>query len=255
MNMYRIKLCIEALSEQKSGIGLEMQTVRKIKQMLAAFLTVFCTVGNYANAQKLAVSAGGDLVSSYIWRGQYAGGVSIQPSASISLSGFSLTAWGSTGFSSNDVREYDFTLAFDKAGFRLAVTDYWFDTSDNYFDYDVQTTAHIFEATAGYDFGVAAISCNIFFAGNDFHAADGKRAWSAYIEASVPFKLGGLDWKAEAALTPARGFYANCFNAVNAGIAVKKEISVTDSFSVPVFTKISFNPYQGKCFFTFGLTL
>lgn len=47
-----------------------------------------------AKAQdKVEASAGVDLVSGYVWRGQDLGGVSLQPSASIAYKGFFLGAW------------------------------------------------------------------------------------------------------------------------------------------------------------------
>lgn len=41
---------------------------------------------------KVEADIGADLVSGYIWRGQDLGNVSIQPSASVSYKGFSLSA-------------------------------------------------------------------------------------------------------------------------------------------------------------------
>ena len=49
-----------------------------------------------ANAQQFNVQ--GDLVSSYVWRGMYQTGASIQPTLGFSVGNFSLTAWGSTDF-------------------------------------------------------------------------------------------------------------------------------------------------------------
>ena len=46
---------------------------------------------------KVEADIGADLVSGYIWRGQDLGNVSIQPSASVSYKGFSLSGWGSVG--------------------------------------------------------------------------------------------------------------------------------------------------------------
>lgn len=43
---------------------------------------------------KVEADIGADLVSGYIWRGQDLGNVSIQPSASVSYKGFSLSGWG-----------------------------------------------------------------------------------------------------------------------------------------------------------------
>ncbi|MDR0744090.1 MAG: hypothetical protein LBF05_07020 [Tannerella sp.] len=223
-----------------------------------ALLTVALSVTtSWANAQKVEVSAGGDLVSSYIWRGQYLGGVSIQPGASLSAGGFSLTAWGSVGFSVLDTKEFDFTIGYSAGGFSVALTDYWFTTSGddaNYFNYGAHSTAHIFEATVGYDFGPAAIAWNTNFSGSDYRA-DGDRAYSTYLEASAPFKLGGLDLKAEVGMTPWEGLYSNKFNIVNIGVTAGKEIRVTESFVIPAFTKITFNPYEEKCYFVFGVSL
>lgn len=60
---------------------------------------------------KVEASAGADLVSGYIWRGQDLGGVSIQPTLSVSYKGFSLSAWGTAGIEKEDTKEIDLTLA------------------------------------------------------------------------------------------------------------------------------------------------
>ncbi|MDR1524511.1 MAG: hypothetical protein LBS79_04500 [Tannerella sp.] len=235
--------------------------MKRIVLKKSAMLAVaFLTTGSLAKAQEVEVSAGGDIVSSYIWRGQYLGGVSIQPGASVSVAGLSLAAWGSVGYDSNDTKEFDFTIGYGTGGFSVAITDYWFNTLNandeinNYFDYAAHTTAHIFEATLGYDFGPAAIVWNTNFAGADYKA-DGDRAFSTYIEASAPFKLGGLDLKGEVGLTPWDGVYSDKFNIVNIGVTVGKEIRISESFSLPAFTKITFNPYAEKCYFVFGVNL
>jgi hypothetical protein len=222
------------------------------------FAVAFFATCTLAKAQGVEVSAGGDIVSSYIWRGQYLGGVSVQPGASVSISGFSLTAWGSVGFDNFDTKEFDFTLGYSTGRFSAAITDYWFTIigdNVNYFDYGARSTAHIFEATLGYDFGPAAVVWNTNFSGSDYKADDGDRAYSTYIEASAPFKLGGLDLKAELGLTPWEGLYSNKLNVVNIGLTIGKEIRVTESFTIPAFTKITFNPYGEKCYFVFGVSL
>lgn len=60
--------------------------------------------------EKFQASAGIELASSYVWRGQDLGNASIQPSLSLSWKGLSLSAWGSAGFSRNDTREVDLTI-------------------------------------------------------------------------------------------------------------------------------------------------
>ena len=187
---------------------------------LVFVMVILSTVVLFAKAQKAEVSAGADIVSSYLWRGQDLGGASVQPAAAISVGGFSLTAWGSVGFNNSDTKEFDFTLGYGTGGFNVAITDYWFNTRDengdinNYFDYEARTTVHMFEATLGYDFGPAAILWNTYFAGADYKA-DGDRAYSTYLEASVPFRAGGLELKGELGFTPWEGIYSDKFNVVN----------------------------------------
>lgn len=204
--------------------------------------------------EKVEVSVGADIVSNYIWRGIDCGGASIQPSISVAKSGFSLTAWGSTGFSKSDTKELDLTLGYSIAGFNVAITDYWFDTR-RYFDYSAHTTAHIYEASVGYDFGVLAINWNTYFAGDDYYKSDGKRAYSSYLEASAPFKLGGVDFSAEIGLTPWEGAYSNKFNVINLGLTAFREIKITDTFNVPAFAKLIVNPNTEGAYFVFGVSL
>ncbi len=207
--------------------------------------------------EKTEVTVGADLVSGYIWRGNDCGGVSIQPTLSVARSGFSLTAWGSVGIESADTKEFDFTAGYTTGGLNVAVTDYWFNQVDNvkskYFDYRAHSTAHMFEATLGYDFGLAALSWNTIFAGSDY--TNGNRAYSTYIQASAPFKLGGLHFNAELGFTPWEGLYSNKFNVTNIGLKAAKDIKITDTFTLPVFAKVIANPYTEGAYFVFGLSL
>ncbi|MDR1332613.1 MAG: hypothetical protein LBK07_10990 [Tannerella sp.] len=224
------------------------------KRVLPAIMFAALSWIPAATQAQVVASVGGDLVSSYIWRGAYCGGVSIQPALSLSAGGFSLSAWGSVGFTAGYTEEYDFTLGYGTGGFSAAITDYWFNVSDNYFNYRSDETAHMFEATVAYDFGPLALSWNTFFAGNDFDSR-GERAYSTYVQASVPFALGGVGMKAELGLTAWDGLYSDRLNVVNAGLTGSKEIRITDSFSVPAFTKVVFNPYGQQMYFVFGISL
>lgn len=205
--------------------------------------------------ENVEVSIGADVVSEYIWRGTYCGGLSVQPSISIAKSGFSLTAWGSVGINAEDTKEVDLTLGYGAGGFGVALTDYWFNTQDSprYFDYRSRG-AHVLEATVGYDFGPVALSWNTNVAGYDYYKENGKRAYSSYVEAVVPFKLGGFDFAAEIGATPWEGAYSDGLNVTNIGLGVSKEIKVTDSFTLPAFAKVTANPFEDRTYFVFGLT-
>ena len=47
--------------------------------------------------EKIETTISGDIVSSYIWRGQDLGSVALQPTLGVGYKGLSLTAWGSYG--------------------------------------------------------------------------------------------------------------------------------------------------------------
>lgn len=114
-------------------------------------LVAMCFWGGInANAQQFNVQ--GDLVSSYIWRGMYQTGVSIQPTLGFSAGGFSLTAWGSTDFDGTSAsagaaaKEIDLTAAYTlgNSGLTFSVADLWWagQGARKYFNFKSHETAH-----------------------------------------------------------------------------------------------------------------
>ena len=222
-------------------------------------------MGMTALAQdKVEATISGDLVSNYIWRGQDCGDVSIQPTLGVSYKGLSLIAWGSVGLSnSNDTKELDLTLSYTTGGFNIGITDYWFnvglDPENRYFKYDAHGTNHVFEANIGYDFGLVSLQWYTNFAGNDGLNKNGKRAYSSYFEANVPFKLATVDWSATVGIIPyATSFYnewTSGFSVTNIALKASKDIKITDSFSIPLFAQLVGNPRTQKGYFVLGFTL
>ena len=211
---------------------------------------------------KVETTVKGDFVSSYIWRGQDAGSAAVQPTLGVGYKGLSLTAWGSYGLvDKDDVKEFDLTLGYAAGGFNIGITDYWFseglDPDGRYFKYDAHSTNHLFEATVGYDFGPVALAWYTNFAGNDGLNKNGKRAYSSYVEANVPFCLAGVDWTATAGAVPyATTFYGTTgFAVTNLSLRATKDIKVTDSFSIPIFGQVTGNPCSQKAYLVLGFTL
>ena len=213
---------------------------------------------------EIETTISGDVVSSYIWRGQDLGSTAIQPTLGVGYKGLSLTAWGSYGLvNPADTKEFDLTLAYTAGGFNIGITDYWFnsglDPEARYFKYDAHGTNHVFEANIGYDFGFASLQWYTNFAGNDGANKDGKRAYSSYVEANVPFKLASVDWTATAGAVPfATSFYndwTSGFAVTNLALKATKEIKVTDSFSIPIFGQVVANPCSQKAYLVLGFTL
>ena len=212
--------------------------------------------------EKVETTICGDVVSSYIWRGQDLGNVSLQPTLGIGYKGLSLTGWGSVGLSDpSDTKEFDLTLSYAIGGLNIGITDYWFnnglDPENRYFKYDAHGTNHVLEANIGYDFGLANLQWFTNFAGNDGVNKDGKRAYSSYVELTVPFKLATVDWAATAGAVPfSTDFYStDGFAVTNLALKATKEIKVTESFSVPVFGQAVANPCSQKAYLVIGFTL
>ena len=208
------------------------------------------------------VTISGDVVSSYIWRGQDLGSAALQPTLGVAYKGLSLTAWGSYGLvDAADTKEFDLTLAYSVGGFNIGITDYWFSTGldpeARYFKYDAHGTNHIFVANIGYDFGFASLQWFTNFAGNDGTNKDGKRAYSSYMEVVVPFKLATVDWTATAGAVPwaTTSYGTTGFAVTNVSLKATKDIKVTDTFSIPVFGQVIGNPCSQKAYLVFGFTL
>ena len=131
-------------------------------------------------------------------------------------------------------------LTYTLGGFNIGITDYWFnvgqDPENRYFKYDTHGTNHVFEAGLN---------------------KDGKRAYSSYVEANVPFKLATVDWTATAGAVPfATDFYGTTgFAVTNVALKATKEIKVTDSFSIPIFGQVVGNPCSQKAYLVLGFTL
>ena len=212
-----------------------------------------------ANAQEnVTANVGADLVSGYVWRGQDLGNAAIQPNLSLNYRGLSLSAWGSVGLVSEDVKELDLTLGYATGDFSVSLTDYWFNTNPKYFDYAAHSTAHVFEAQIGYDFGILDINWYTNFAGADGVNEEGDRAYSSYIQLTVPFTLDGLEWEAELGATPwATSFYAEAdgFTVCDVALKAYKDFKISDAVSIPVFAKIAWNPATEGAHFVFGLSL
>ena len=230
--------------------------MNRLKMNMAAVALALIMPLAVTAQEKVEASVGADVVSSYLWRGQDLGGVSIQPEVSVSYKGLSLTAWGSVGIESSDTKEIDLTLGYETGGFSISITDYWTNENPKYFHYGARSTSHVFEAQVGYDFGPVAVNWFTNFAGADGVNKDDKRAYSSYISLAAPFTLGGLEWTAEVGATPwATDYYETSgFSVIDISLEVSKEIKITDSFSLPLFAKLACNPRTEATHFAVGLS-
>ena len=240
---------------------METMTFRQSALTATALLMSFATFAQEEKQFEIAPSA--DLVSSYVWRGVYQTGASVQPSINLSYAGFSLTAWGSTDFSSlsdpDKGKEFDLTIGYGIGGFSIGVTDYWWaGEGHRYGDY---SNSHFFEGTAGYNFGESfplGITWSTMFAGGA-KKADGDRQFSTYVEAAYDFSVLGVDVTPSIGVSPWTGMYhregKDGFALCTIALKASKEIKITDSFSLPVFAQAIVAPNQDNVFLVFGLSI
>lgn len=190
----------------------------KAKIQETMFLWAVMALPAVAGGQdRIKASAGADLVSGYVWRGRESGDVGIQPSVPLSWKGLSPAARGSASWGSEYAKELDLTLGYAVGGCSVPLTDYGFSKGTNfktgvgvsgkYFHFGSQSTLHVYEAQAGYDFGFLAVDWYADTGGNDGRKKDGKRVYSPCFSLSSPFRLGGLDRDATAGAVPWGGFF------------------------------------------------
>lgn len=224
--------------------------------VLVALLLALVTPFNAQAQDEVEASVGADLVSSYVWRGQLLSGASIQPCVNVNYKGLYVEGWGSVAINGEEYKEFDLTLGYATGGLTLALTDYWVDYGTGYFQYGSHNTDHVLNASIAYDFGLLALKWDTNLTGSDGINPKGKRAYSSYLQATVPFNLGGLEWTAEIGATPwATSYYfANGFAVCDVSLGVSKDIKITDNYSLPIFAKATWNPRLEDAFFVFGIS-
>jgi uncharacterized protein (TIGR02001 family) len=208
---------------------------------LIAAVTMIVPTHVQAQESESPFSVGGDLVSSYLWRGtKFGTGPAIQPYLEYSIGGFSIGGWGSYCFTTNEAAEADLYVSYGfDFGLSVGLTDYYFPGSP-YFDYSTESGSHAFEVNLGYEIGGLAIGANYFI--NEAGGA-GTDGGDMYFELGYSFKHfgvfvgGGNGWH-----TVEADADESDFNVVNIGITASKEIAITEKFSLPVSGSLILNP-------------
>lgn len=227
-----------------------------------------CLIRTMAQAQEFTVQ--GDLVSSYVWRGMYQTGASIQPTLGFSVKGFSLTAWGSTdfdGISASDAaaaKEIDLTAAYSigESGLTLSVADLWWagQGANKYFNFKSHETAHHFEAGLGYTVQSEKFPLSVawytMFAGQDKNA-DVKQNYSSYVEFNYPFAVKNVDLNLTCGMVPYKApiYGCNGFAVTNVALKGTTGIKFSDMFTLPIFAQAVWNPRMEDAHLVFGITL
>ena len=209
------------------------------------------------------ISIGGDLVSTYVWRGVYQSGFSLQPEIGLSVGGFTVGVWGSTDL--DNFKEVDLSVGYSVRGGSVGVTDYWWGgqrLGDGRFaPYFKYGDTHYFEGTLAYEFGEKfplGISWSTMFAGAD-KKENGDRAWSSYVELAYPFSVGSVELTAAAGAAPwavpawLPGGYDG-FQISNVSLKASRAIPVSEKYEIPLFVQLAVNPQLNYMNLVIGLS-
>ncbi len=246
--------------------------------LLAFFAITLLPLTVSAQDSKFQAYVEADLISHYMWRGQDRGGISIQPEVGLSLGDFSFRATGNVGFDKDDEEEINLTLGFEKFGFNIGVTDYWrtgIDIENRYFYYDKEKGAHSFEGNLGFSCKYFSLQGYTVFWGNDFKT-DGTRAYSTYVELTLPFHIGDIDLDVKTGITPMESAgeiittekkddlgnlikepkyeYAEGFACNMVSLRATKTFYYK-SMQFPIFAELHTNPYLQKANFLVGVSV
>lgn len=229
--------------------------IRKSVLSIVVLMMAFTTM---SAQDSLDVSLGADLVSRYVWRGMDQGtGASLQPSLGLSIKGFSLSAWGSSSLVDKDVDEFDITLAYAGDHLSVGLTDYFWQGVNA--DYSKYADDHFFELNVAYTVSEKVpltIGWNtMLFGGKSGELdEDGDRMYSSYFSLGYSWNVSGISLEPAIGITPWKSQYYKEAAVMDITLKASKEIRVTDSFSLPIFSQVVWSPAMDKAHIVFGLT-
>lgn len=208
---------------------------------------------------KLAI--GVDVVYPYLWRGialNSINKVAFQPYASYAFTDkLTFGVWGTTNLANDatennlSYNEFDWYVSYQVSPvISIMLSDYYYETSDSkssYFNYD-NTSNQAIDLSVLFDFSENGVPIdfqwNTLIAGNDFDDND-ERNYSSYAEIGFSHSIesAGIDLRAFAgAVVGSSGYYVtDGFKFTNVGLNMAKEIKFSESFSLPVFVKYTYN--------------
>ena len=106
-----------------------------------------------------------------------------------------------------------------------------------------------------------SITWNFMFAGQD-KDENGNQNYSSYVELNFPFTVKGVDLNAtcgvlpyDAGVTTYGGDVNSGFAVMNVALKAMKDIKITNSFSLPIFTQAIWNPRMEDAHLVLGISL
>lgn len=235
---------------------------RRLKTLLPQFAVwMLLVIGNLSSFAQtdtipaISTSVGVDLVSHYIWRGQDYGHVpSIQPGLSATWNDFTLGVWGAYRIAGSGDHETDFFIEKTIGPVTFSIWDYWSfsdSISNDYFNYNKQTTSHLMEAqillTGGEKLPFNLVGSYLFY------GADPSK--SIYFELQYLHSFGSVDTQVFAGFQARGEYYATHAAFVNVGCTASKSFKIIKNWSLPLNLSFIVNPDSKKAYLVAGITL
>ena len=216
--------------------------------------------------KKVSVSVGAEIVSSYVWRGTYQTGASIQPYLSVDAFGFSLGAWGSTPFAglADASKEFDLSLFYGYRGLSVGLTDYWWTGEGNaYFSAWKEETAltgncHYLEGSVSYAFEESlsfplSVGWNTIFYCPFDKTSEGKQRFSSYFDVTYGFSVKQINCSAGIGFSPWTGIYGDNFQVMDVTLKAARTVSFGNAFETELSVAAIFAPANDDAFLVFGI--
>ena len=235
-----------------------------MKKFFSGLITIVAFSSVYAqdSIQSCSFSVNMDIASRYVWRGLlYSDAVNLQPMATLSWTHFTLGTWASYAVGKS-YAEVDFSASWANNGLNIGLNDYCTlqeptVPSFQYFNFKKSTTPHAVESYASYQlqghFPLKLLASSFIY-GYDKDST-GNNYYSTYIELSYPVEIKSISLSFFAGGTLAKGLYANKAGIVNVGFSAKKEIVITDKYTLPLLFTLTANPEANYIYSTFIISL
>lgn len=245
-----------------------------MKKLLPGFLLICLTItflSTYSQEpkSKYSINSTLDITNTYIWRGTVSDqSPNLQPGMSVSRGAFTLGTWASGNFTGT-YKEVDLYLSYAIKNFTITLNDYcWSPLIDGtpYFDYDNETTGHIFEGLVNYKgsekFPLTLTLATMFYGADKklhkfdpVHGNTYTNQYSTYFECSYTFKLKDNPLDIVIGLTPQEGYYGNNYGVTNIGFTSYRKIKISEHYELPIKGNLIFNPQASRVYFMLTASL
>ena len=243
--------------------------MRKFLYIIILFLPF--TVWAEEENDKRSFSVNADVVSTYVWRGSYQAGTSIQPCMDFNIGRFSAGVWGSVDVAGFGYKEVDLSVSYSLKNVTIGLIDYWVagEVNYNYLDFS-RSTLHLLDAWLTFSFNRVPLTIGWYtiVAGDEHYTmydknGKMKKTFPTYLEASYTFPVKEVSIETSIGVSPWKsgtmynrtdeGGRTDGFAVINLSLKASRDIQITDHYAIPVFGQLILNPAKEDLFLLFGI--